>query len=45
MKRYLPAGLTLPAIPRHPLTPTRFGADYAELRRRRVLLDAPRHYS
>ena len=45
VKRYLPAGLTLPAIPRHPLTPARFGADYAELRRRRVLLDAPRHYS
>jgi uncharacterized protein YbaR (Trm112 family)/SAM-dependent methyltransferase len=44
VRRYLPETLTLKADPRQPLRPEQFGAAYAELRRRRVLLDAPRHY-
>ena len=43
-KRYLPSAVRLPADARDPLTPADFGADYAALRRRRVLLDTPRHY-
>ena len=44
VKRYLPAAVRIPADPRRPLTPAHFGSEYAELRRRRVLLDAPRYY-
>ena len=43
-RRYLPTTVTIPAAPRRPLTPAHFGSRYAELRRRRVLLDAPRDY-
>ena len=43
-KRYLPSAVTIAPDPRGPLTPAHFGADYGELRRRRVLLDTPRHY-
>ena len=43
-KRYLPSTVTMAFDARMPLTPADFGADYGELRRRRVLLDAPRHY-
>lgn len=44
VKRYLPAAVRIPADPRRTLTPAHFGSEYAELRRRRVLLDAPHHY-
>lgn len=44
LKRYLPSTVIVTPDPRGPLTPADFGADYDELRRRRVLLDAPRHY-
>ena len=43
-RRYLPSTLTIPVDTRRPLTPASFGADYPQLRRQRVLLDAPRHY-
>ncbi|MCY4662478.1 MAG: hypothetical protein OXF93_22115 [Acidobacteria bacterium] len=43
-KHYLPPAVTIAPDPRGPLTPTDFGDAYAELRRRRVLLDTPRHY-
>ncbi len=43
-KRYLPSVVTIAPDPRGPLTPADFGDAYAELRRRRVLLDTPRHY-
>ena len=43
-KRYLPAGLTVDADVRNAVTPAAVGARYAELRRRRVLLDAPPGY-
>ena len=44
VKRYLPATVNIPADPRRPLTPAHFGSEYAELRRRRVLLNVPRGY-
>jgi uncharacterized protein YbaR (Trm112 family)/SAM-dependent methyltransferase len=44
VRRYLPESLTLDADVRGPLTPEQFGSAYADLRRRRVLLDAPRRY-
>ena len=47
-RRYLPDTLDVPADLTGPLDPaaleTALGADYASLRRRRVLIDAPRHY-
>jgi len=43
-RRYLPDRVTVMADLTSPLTPTLVGTDYAELRRRRVLLDAPRLY-
>ena len=43
-RRYLPDKVTVMADLTGPITPTVVGHDYAELRRRRVLLDAPRHY-
>ena len=44
VQRYLPSTVTIPSDPRRPLAPADFGANYTELRRRRVLLDTPRHY-
>ena len=44
LKRYLPSTATVAADPRRPLTPTDFGSGYADLRRRRVLLDVPPLY-
>ena len=44
VKRYLPRSVTLDGDPRGALTPTGIGARYAELRRRRVLLDVPAGY-
>ena len=44
VRRYLPDSLTLEVDPRGPLTPAQFGAGYTDLRRRRILLDAPAHY-
>ena len=43
-KRYLPASFTVDGDLRSTITPTGVGARYAELRRRRVLLDAPHRY-
>ena len=43
-RRYLPDSLTVRANLTGLITPSIVGSDYAELRRRRVLLDAPRHY-
>ena len=47
-RRYLPDVLEVPADLTGPLDPAALaaalGADYARLRRRRVLIDAPRHY-
>ena len=43
-KRYLPETLTVDADLAGPVNPTTLGADYKELRRRRVLIDAPPHY-
>ncbi len=43
-RRYLPAGLTVDADVRNAVTPAAVGARYAELRRRRVLIDAPQRY-
>ena len=44
-KRYLPATLTVDADLRGALTPAAVGARHAELRRWRILLDLPHHYS
>jgi SAM-dependent methyltransferase len=44
VRRYLPETLTLDVDLRGPLTPAQFGAGYTDLRRRRVLLDAPPNY-
>lgn len=44
VRRYLPETLALDVDLGGPLTPAQFGAEYADLRRRRVLLDAPRRY-
>ncbi len=43
-RRYLPDSLTVRANLTGLITPSTVGSDYAELRRRRVLLDAPHHY-
>ena len=43
-KRYLPASVTVGADLREAITPAAVGPAYATLRRRRVLLDLPRHY-
>ncbi len=43
-RRYLPESLTVRADLTGLITPSIVGSDYADLRRRRVLLDAPRHY-
>ena len=43
-RRYLPDSLTVRANLTGLVTPSIVGSDYAELRRRRVLLDAPPHY-
>ena len=45
VKRYLPASVTVDADLRAAVTPAAVGARYAELRRRRVLIDAPRCYT
>jgi uncharacterized protein YbaR (Trm112 family)/SAM-dependent methyltransferase len=44
VRRYLPDSLTLDADLSGPLRPEQFGSAYADLRRRRVLLDTPPHY-
>jgi uncharacterized protein YbaR (Trm112 family) len=44
VRRYLPETLTLDVDLRGPLTPSQFGPGYSDLRRRRVLLDAPPNY-
>jgi uncharacterized protein YbaR (Trm112 family) len=44
VRRYLPESLTLDTDLRRPLRPEQFGSAYADLRRRRVLLDAPPRY-
>ena len=43
-KRYLPETVTVDADIRDAIAPAAIGPDYAELRRRRVLLDFPHHY-
>ena len=43
-RRYLPDTLTLEADLRGHLEPAQFGSAYMDLRRRRILLDAPRRY-
>ena len=43
-RRYLPDQVTVDADLTGPITPGMFGADYAELRKRRVLIDAPAGY-
>ena len=43
-RRYLPASVTVDGDLRSTITPTGVGARYPELRRRRVLLDAPHRY-
>ena len=43
-KRYLPASLTLEADLRGAIAPADIGPPYGDLRRRRVLIDAPRGY-
>lgn len=43
-RRYLPDTLTVDADLTRPLDPSALGSEGAELRRRRVLLDAPPHY-
>lgn len=44
VRRYLPDTLTLDADLSGRLDPSQFGADYLDLRRRRILLDAPPRY-
>jgi hypothetical protein len=44
VRRYLPDTITLAADLRASLVPAQFGADYTDLRRRRILLDTPPHY-
>ena len=43
-RRYLPERLTVDANLSGPIDPRRLGPRYAELRRRRVILDVPRRY-
>jgi uncharacterized protein YbaR (Trm112 family) len=43
-RRYMPDSLTLPGDLSRPLRPEQFGRAYQELRRRRILLDAPPRY-
>ena len=44
VRRYLPDTLTLDADLSGRLEPPHFGAQYLELRRRRILLDTPARY-
>jgi hypothetical protein len=44
VRRYLPDTLTIDADLTGPLDPSQFGANYLDLRRRRILLDAPLRY-
>lgn len=44
VKRYLPASVTVDADLRSAITPASAGPEYAELRRRRVLIDLPPRY-
>ena len=44
VKRYLPSTVSVAADLRGPLAAADFGPEYADLRRRRVLLDAPHRY-
>ena len=44
VRRYLPDTLTLDGDLRGPLEPAQFGSAYTDLRRRRILLDAPKNY-
>jgi uncharacterized protein YbaR (Trm112 family)/SAM-dependent methyltransferase len=44
VRRYLPDVVTLDADARGPLDPAQFGSDYLDLRRRRILIDAPSRY-
>ena len=44
VERYLPSTITVAADLCGPLAAADFGSDYADLRRRRVLLDAPHDY-
>ena len=44
VKRYLPSTISIADDLRGPLAAGDFGPDYADLRRRRVLLDAPHRY-
>lgn len=44
-RRYLPETLTIEADLTGPILPETLGAHYQELRRRRVVLDAPPHYA
>jgi SAM-dependent methyltransferase len=43
-RRYLPDTVSLPVDASGPLSPQGLGTDYPELRRRRVVIDAPRRY-
>jgi hypothetical protein len=43
-RRYLPASVTIDADVSGPLAPAMFGSQYSELRRRRILVDAPPRY-
>jgi SAM-dependent methyltransferase len=43
-KEYLPSRLTVPADLTRPIVPAMLGPDASELRRRRVIIDAPPHY-
>jgi hypothetical protein len=43
-RRYLPDSIDVAADVTGAITPASFGADYGELRRRRVLLDVPARY-
>jgi uncharacterized protein YbaR (Trm112 family)/SAM-dependent methyltransferase len=43
-KRYLPDAIELPVDATAPLTPKALGERYAELRRRRIVIDTPRRY-
>lgn len=43
-KQYLPATLTLGTDVTGPIEPAALGSDYDDLRRRRIIIDAPPHY-
>jgi hypothetical protein len=44
VRRYLPDSWTLEAYLQGPLRPEQFGSAFADLRRRRILLDTPHRY-